>query len=93
MALTEKTIIDKIEVLESNNIQVRTANVIEKDGIEITRTFYRHVVNPGDDISEQDLKVQAVCNAIWTEEIIATYLESQKQNQKEYESNFNGGTD
>jgi hypothetical protein len=93
MALTEKTIIDKIEVLESNNIQVRTANVIEKDGIEITRTFHRHVVNPGDDISEQDLKVQAVCNAIWTEEIIATYLESQKQNQKEYESNFNGGTD
>jgi hypothetical protein len=93
MALTEKTIIDKIEVLESNNIQVRTANVIEKDGIEITRTFHRHVVNPGDDISEQDLKVKAVCNAIWTEEIIATYLESQKQNQKEYESNFNGGTD
>jgi hypothetical protein len=93
MALTEKTIIDKIEVLESNNIQVRTANVIEKDGIEITRTFHRHVVNPGDDISEQDLKVQAVCNAIWTAEIIATYLESQKQNQKEYESNFNGGTD
>ena len=93
MALTEKTIIDKIEVLESNNIQVRTANVIEKDGIEITRTFHRHVVNPGDDISEEDLKVQAVCNAIWTEEIIATYLESQKQNQKEYESNFNGGTD
>lgn len=93
MALTEKTIIDKIEVLESNNIQVRTANVIEKDGIEITRTFHRHVVNPGDDISEQDLKVQAVCNAIWTEEIIATYLELQKQNQKEYESNFNGGTD
>ena len=93
MALTEKTIIDKIEVLESNNIQVRTANVIEKDGIEITRTFHRHVVNPGDDISEQDLKVQSVCNAIWTEEIIATYLESQKQNQKEYESNLNGGTD
>ena len=93
MALTEKTIVDKIEVLENNSIQVRAANVIEKDGIEISRTFHRHVVNPGDDISEQDLKVQAICNAIWTEEIIATYLESQKQNQKEYESNFNGGTD
>jgi hypothetical protein len=74
MALTEKTIIDKIEVLENNSIQVRIANVIEKDGIEITRTFHRHVVNPGNDISEQDPKVQAVCNAIWTEEIISEYL-------------------
>ena len=74
MALTEKTIIDKIEILENNSIQVRIANVIEKDGIEITRTFNRHVVNPGDDISQQDLKVQAVCNAIWTEQIIAEYL-------------------
>jgi len=74
MALTERIIIDKIEVLENNSIQVRIANVIEKDGIEITRTFNRHVVNPGDDISQQDLKVQAVCNAIWTDEIIAEYL-------------------
>jgi hypothetical protein len=74
MALTEKQIIDKIEVLENNSIQVRIANVIEKDGIEITRTFNRHVVNPGNDISEQDPKVQSVCNAIWTEEIIAEYL-------------------
>ena len=78
MALTEKTIIDKIEVLETNSIQVRTANVIEKDGVEISRTFHRHVVNPGDDISEQDPKVQAVSNAIWTEEIIAEYLKIKK---------------
>ena len=92
MALTEKTIIDKIEILENNSIQVRTANVIEKDGVEITRTFHRHVVNPSNDISQEDPKVQAVANAIWTEEIIAAYLESQKQNQKEYASNINGGT-
>ena len=83
MALTEKTIIDKIEVLESNSIQVRTANIIEKDGVEITRTFHRHVVNPSNDISEEDAKVQAVANAIWTEEIIAAYLESQNQTQDE----------
>ena len=85
MALTEKTIIDKIEVLESNSIQVRTANIIEKDGVEISRTFHRHVVNPSQDISGEDAKVQAVANAIWTEEIIAAYLES--QNQTEDESN------
>ena len=87
MSLTEKTIIDKIEVLENNSIQVRTANVIEKDGVEISRTFHRHVVNPSNDISGEDAKVQAVANAIWTEEIIAAYLESQNQKQIQDESN------
>ena len=87
MALTEKTIIDKIEVLESNSIQVRTANIIEKDGVEITRSFHRHVVNPSNDISREDAKVQAVANAIWTEEIIAAYLESQNKTPIQDESN------
>jgi hypothetical protein len=85
MALTEKTIIDKIEILENNFIQVRTANIIEKDGVEISRTFHRHVVNPSNDISGEDAKVQAVANAVWTEEIIAAYLQSQKI--KNYETN------
>jgi hypothetical protein len=81
MALSEKTIIDKIEVLENNSIQVRTANIIEKDGVEISRSFHRHVVNPSYEISGEDPKVQAIANAVWTEEIIAAYLESQNQNQ------------
>jgi hypothetical protein len=87
MALIEKSIVDKIEVLENNSIQVRTANVIQKDGLEIARTFHRHVVNPSNDISGEDAKVQAVANAIWTEEIIAAYLQSQNQNQTQDESN------
>ena len=76
MALIEKTIIDKIEILESNSIQVRKATIIEKDGIEITRTFHRHVVSPGADITNEDPKVQAIASAIWTEEIIAAYFTS-----------------
>ena len=76
MALTEKTIIDKIELVENNSIQVRTATVIEKDGTELTRTFHRHVVAPGADITNEDPKVQAIANAIWTEEIIAAYSAS-----------------
>ena len=76
MALTEKTIIDKIELIENNSIQVRTATVIEKDGTELTRTFHRHVVAPGADITNEDPKVQAIANAIWTEEIIAAYSTS-----------------
>ena len=75
MALIEKTIVDKIEVLESNSIQVRTANIIDKDGVEISRTFHRHVLAPGDDVSLEDVKVQSIANAIWTQEIIEEYLE------------------
>jgi hypothetical protein len=77
MALTEKTIIDKIEVIENNSIQVRTATIIEKDGTELTRTFHRHVLSPGADLTNEDPKVQAIANAIWTEEIIAAYQASQ----------------
>ena len=76
MALTEKTIIDKIEVIENSSIQVRTATVIEKDGTELTRTFHRHVVAPGADLTNEDPKVQAIANAIWTEEVIEAYQSS-----------------
>ena len=76
MALLEKSIVDKIEVIENSSIQVRTATIIEKDGTELTRTFHRHVLAPGDDVSGEDPKVQAIANAIWTEEIIAAYQAS-----------------
>jgi hypothetical protein len=77
MALTEKTIIDKIEIIENNSIQVRIATIIEKDGTELTRTFHRHVLAPGADLTNEDPKVQAIASAIWTEEIIAAYQASQ----------------
>jgi hypothetical protein len=80
MALTEKTIIDKIEIIENSSIQVRTATVIEKDGTELTRTFHRHVLAPGADLTNEDLKVQSIANAIWTEEVIAAYQSMLEQN-------------
>ena len=76
MALTEKTIVDLVELVQSNHIQVRTANIIEKDGKEIAKTFHRHVLTPGDDVSGEDPKVQAIANAVWTEEVIAAYQAS-----------------
>jgi hypothetical protein len=76
MALIEKQIVDLVELVQSNHIQVRTANIIEKDGKEIARTFHRHVLAPGDDVSGQDPKVQAIANAVWTEEVIAAYQAS-----------------
>ena len=76
MALIEKTLVDKVELVENNSIQVRTATIIERDGTEISRTFHRHVVHPGEDVSNEDPKIQAIANAIWTEEVIAAYRAS-----------------
>ena len=73
MALTETIKEDQVELTEVNTIQVRTATIIERDGTEISRTFHRHVVSPGEDISNEDPKVQAIANAVWTEEVIAAY--------------------
>ena len=76
MALTEKIIVDQIELTETNHIQVRTATIIERDGTEISRTFHRHVLSPGDSIVNEDPKVQAIANAVWTEEVISAYQAS-----------------
>ena len=81
MALTERFENDKIEVVgQYKAIQVRRATVIERDGVEVSRSFHRHVLQPGTvaegtstltdtDISGEDADVQAICNAAWTDAI------------------------
>jgi len=73
MALTENTQIDKIEVVSDWNIQVRQATVIEKNGVQVARTFHRWVLTPDMDISGQEQKVQDIANAAWTPEVKAAY--------------------
>ena len=73
MALTEETAVDRVEVLEDGQLQVRTATVVKRDGVEISRTFHRHVVVPGQSLSGQDAKVQAVGAAVHTAAVIAAY--------------------
>jgi hypothetical protein len=83
MALTESTENDKIEVVNKWNIQVRKATIIKKDGVELTRSFHRHVLVPGTlddsdnlvdtDISGEDADVQAICNAAWTTQVKADF--------------------
>jgi len=82
MALTEKKIIDKIELTQINTIQIRTATIIEKDGIEIAKTYHRHAVSPIDNIINEDTRVQIIANAIWTNEVIDAYKELIKQNEE-----------
>ena len=71
--LTENTNIDQIEIVQQWNIQVRQATTIEKDGVQIARTFHRWVLTPNMDISDQPSNVQAIANAAWTPEVIAAY--------------------
>jgi len=80
--LTEETVQDKIEIVgDYKHVQVRTATVIKRDGTEISRSFSRHVVAPDADITGESAEVQAICNAVHTDEIKAAYaahLESQE---------------
>ena len=74
--LTEQTLQDKIEVVGPHrHIQIRTAVIISRDGVEISRSFSRHVVGPLDDISGQSAEVQAICAVVHTDEVKAAYTE------------------
>ena len=84
MALSESIEYDKIEIIgQYKTVQVREATVIKKDGKELTRSFHRYILEPGTldasdnlvdtDISSQPAKVQAICNAVWTDSLKSSY--------------------
>ena len=82
MALTKEIIVDKIEVLELGQLQVRTATRVKEDGAVLSSSFHRHVVNPSTkasgswadtDISGEDARVQAIATATWTSAVKTAY--------------------
>ena len=73
MSITKETEIAKIEVVGKWNVQVATDIVIKEDGTEISRSRHRHVLNPNSNISNEATEVQAVANAVWTDDIRAKY--------------------
>ena len=93
MAITKTIIVDKTEVIsvgstyssdEWKNVQVRTATIIKEDGVELNRSFHRHLLHPGTvaagstaltvtDVSGEDAGVQAIFNAIMTDEVKEAY--------------------
>jgi hypothetical protein len=74
MAITKRTEEDKIEIAGAHKIiQVRTATIIEEDGTEISKTFSRHSVVPGADVSGESTEVQAIANAVHTDAVITAY--------------------
>lgn len=77
MALEKITEIGEMNVGANSVISVRTDTVIQDDGVEVSRSFHRHVIAPTDDISGEDARVAAVANAVWTDEVVAAYQAAQ----------------
>ena len=82
MAFTKRTTEDKIEIVgDHKNIQIRTATIVEEDGVELSRSFHRHVVAPDADITGESAEVQAICAAVHTQAVkdaYAAHLASQE---------------
>ena len=77
MTLEKKITVDQIEVIENGFVQVRTKTAIMENGEQISSTFHRHIVAPGDDYSAENARVQAICAAVHTAEVIAAYKAAQ----------------
>jgi len=81
--LTKTTTNDKIEVLALAAgypvVQVRTATIIAEDGVEISRTFHRHVLTPDADLTAEDADVKAIASSVFTDEAKAAYAAAQAE--------------
>jgi hypothetical protein len=74
MAITKETQIGKIEVVgKYKSVQVRTDTVVMEDGEELSRKYHRHSLMPDAVITGEHSEVQAVCNAVWTQDVKDAY--------------------
>ena len=81
MALSKAITEDKIEIVgEFKSIQIRTKTAVIEDGVELSSSFHRHVVTAGQDYSNESAEVQAICELMHTDEVIAAYAASQAAN-------------
>jgi hypothetical protein len=81
MALTKETVVDQITVTENGIILYREATRIMEDGNQISQTYHRTSLTPGQDVTDQDTKVKAICKAAWTDEVIEAYEAQQAANK------------
>ena len=86
MAITKRTEQDKIEVVgQFKHIQVRTATVIEEDGVELSRSFHRHTVSPDSDISSESAEVKGIASTVHTDTVKAAWKKHQEDAAKTME--------
>lgn len=83
MALEKEIKIDKIEIVENGIIQVRQITRILEDGNELSASYHRWSLTPGQDVSDQEDRVQAIAAATWTDDVIAAYEAQQEANKPE----------
>ena len=76
--LTKENVVDKIEILEDGQMQIRTATRILEDGVVISQSFHRKVVNPGDDVGQEDVRVKDIANHIHTPDVVQKYKDKKK---------------
>jgi len=81
MAITKETVVDQITVTENGIVLYREATRIMEDGKELTKTYHRSSLNPGQDLTGQPANVVAICNAAWTPEVIAAYQAAKEANR------------
>ncbi len=75
MSLTKTTVVDQITVTENGTVLYREATRIMEDGNQISQTYHRTSLTPGQSLTGQPANVVAICNAAWTTEVIAAYQE------------------
>jgi hypothetical protein len=84
MAITKEVKCDKIEIVGVYKaVQCRTATIIKEDGVELTRSFHRHVLHPDSDISGEPQETQDICNAAWTDEVKTAWATFQAEQNPE----------
>ena len=81
--ITKEKVIDQITVVENGTVLYREATRIMEDGKELTKTYHRSSLTPGQDLTDQPEKVVAICNTAWTPEVIAAYEAAQQAMQAE----------
>ena len=81
MALTKETVVDQITVTENGIVLYREATRIMEDGVQLSQTYHRTSLVPGQDLTDQPANVVAICNVAWTPEVIAAYQAQQEANK------------
>ena len=82
MALTKETVVDQITVTENCTVLYREATRIMEDGVQLSQTYHRTSLAPGQDTKDHPANVQAIAKAAWTKEVVAAYKAAQEANKQ-----------
>ena len=88
MSLTKEVAIDRIEILEDGQMQIREVTRILEDGVLLSKSFHRHVVSPDSDLTKEDARVVQVCGVVHTPEVVAAHKARKARQREENEQKY-----